>query len=103
MLHMCFFHGKAAYVFLSRKDIEDASKLIKSHFTQFGLTLHCGDRRNDGDSKTEAIFIPPSGKTATTMDEADILINEFEFFSYTDKFKNLDTIFTQSMKDDLDI
>ena len=37
------------------------------------------------------------------MDTADILINEFEFFSYCDKFKYLGTIFTPSLKDDLDI
>ena len=37
------------------------------------------------------------------MDTADILINEFEFFSYCYKFKYLGTIFTPSLKDDLDI
>ena len=37
------------------------------------------------------------------MDTADILINEFEFFSYCDKFKYLGTIFTPSLKDDMDI
>ena len=61
-----YYVDDAAYVFLSRKDIEDASKLIKSHFTRFGLTVHCGDRRSDGNSKTEAMYIPPPGKTATT-------------------------------------
>ena len=98
-----YYVDDAAYVFLSRKDIEDASKLIKSHFTRFGLTVHCGDRRSDGNSKTEAMYIPPPGKTATTTDTADILINEFEFFSYCNKFKYLGTIFTPSLKDDLDI
>ena len=57
-----YYVDDAAYVFLSQKDIEDASKLIKSQFTRFGLTVHCGDRRNDGKSKTEAILIPPPGK-----------------------------------------
>jgi len=42
------------YLFLSRKDIEEASRLIKDYFTHFGLTIHCGDKRNDGNSKTEA-------------------------------------------------
>jgi len=53
------------------------------------------------------MFIPPPGKTATATatdtDTADIIINEFKFFSYTDKFKYLGTIFTQSLKDDLEI
>ena len=98
-----YYVDDAAYAFLSRKDIEDASKLIKSHFTCFGLTVHCGDRRNDGKSKTEAMYIPPPGKIATATDTADIIINEFEFFLYTDKFKYLGTIFTPSLKDDLDI
>ena len=91
------------YLFLSRKDIEEASKLIKSHFTRFGLTVHCGDRRNDGSSKTEAMFFPPPGKIATATDTADIQINEHEFFSYCDKFKYLGSIFTPSLKDDYDI
>ena len=49
------------------------------------------------------MYIPPPGKIATATDTADIIINEFEFFSYTDKFKYLGTIFTPSLKDDLDI
>ena len=47
------------------------------------------------------MYIPPPGQTATATDTADIIINEFEFFSYTDKFKYLGTIFTLSLKDDL--
>ena len=98
-----YFVDDAAYVFLSRKVIEDTSKLIKSYFTRFGLNVHCGDKRNDGSSKTKAMYIPPPGKTATTTDTADKLINEFEFSSYCNKFKYLDTIFTPSLKDDLNI
>ena len=67
-------------MFLSRKDIEEASKLIKSHFTRFGLTVHCGDKRNGGNLKTEAMYFPPPGKTATTTDTADILINKMNSF-----------------------
>ena len=58
-----YYVDNAFYVILSKKDIEDASKFIKSHFTQFGLTVHCGDRRNDGKSKTEAMFIPLPWRT----------------------------------------
>ena len=61
-----YYVDDAAYLFLSRKDIEEALKLIKSHFTRFGLTVDCGDIRNDGNSKTEAMFIPPPGETETT-------------------------------------
>ena len=81
---MSFSFWKSYYVddtvcvFLSRKDIKEASKLIKSHFTRFGLTVHCGDKQNDGNLKIEAMFFPPPGKTATTTDTADILINENE-------------------------
>ena len=98
-----YYVDDTANEFLSRKDIEDASKLIKSHFTSFGLTIHCGDKRNDGKSKTEAMYISPPGKTATATDTADTIINEFEFYSYKGKFKYLGTIFTLSLKDDLDI
>ena len=33
------------------------------------------------------MYISPLGKTATAINTADIIINEFEYFSYTDKFK----------------
>ena len=49
------------------------------------------------------MYFPPPGKIATATDTADIIINEFKFFSYTDKFKYLGAIFTPSLKDDLDI
>ena len=49
------------------------------------------------------MYIPPPGRTATATDTADIIITEFEFFSYNDKFKYIGKIFTPSLKDDLDI
>ena len=36
-----YYVDDAAFIFLDRKDIEDASPLIISHFTRFGLTVHC--------------------------------------------------------------
>ena len=65
--------------------------------------LRCGNKWTDSKSKTEAIYFQPPGKTATTTSTADIIINEFNVFSYTDKFKYLGTIFTLSLKDDLNI
>ena len=38
-----------------------------------------------------------------TNEEADIMIGEQEFYSYTKKFKYLGSIFTSSLKDDEDI
>ena len=43
------------------------------------------------------------GKESTTNEEADIMIGEQEFFSYTKKFKYLGSIFASSLKDDKDI
>ena len=74
-----FYVNNIVYVFLSRKDIEEASKLIKPHFTHFGLTVHCDEKRNDGKSKTKAMYIPPPGKTATTTDDTLYL---YEVFCY---------------------
>ena len=53
------------------------------------------------------MFIPGAGKTKTTAiaidEEADIMIGEHKFYSYTKKFKYLGSIFTSSLKDDDDI
>ena len=54
------------------------------------------------------MFIPGAGKkedtNTTAIDkEADIMIGEHEFYSYTKKFKYLGSIFTSSLKDDDDI
>ena len=62
--------------------------------------------KKDDKSKTEAMFIPGAGKKedATAIDEeADIMIGEQEFFSYTKKFKYLGSIFISLLKDDDDI
>ena len=75
-----YYVDNVGYAFLSRKDIEDASKLIKSHVTCVGLIVHCDDNRNDGNSKTKAMYIPPPRKIATAIDTADIIINEHKFF-----------------------
>ena len=74
-----FYVDDAAFIFLSREDIERGGKLIQSHFRKFGLTVHAGNKtKKDGKSKTEAMFIPGAGKKedeTTTIDkEADIMI-----------------------------
>ena len=71
--------------------------------TRFGLTVHFGDKWNDGNSKTEAMYFPLSRKTATATNIGDIWTNTNEFCSYCNTFKYLGTIFTQLLKDDLDI
>ena len=102
-----FYVDDAAFIFLSREDMERGGKLIQSHFRRFGLTVHAGNKTKKNDkSKTEAVFIPGAGKNtnATAIDEeADIMIGEHEFYSYTKKFKYLGSIFTSSLKDDDDI
>ena len=97
-----FYVNDAAFIFLSREDIKKGGKLIQTHFRKFGLTVHAGNKTKEGDkSKTEAMFIPGAGKNTTTIDEeADIMIGEQEFYSYTKKFKYLGSIFTSSLKDD---
>ena len=49
------------------------------------------------------MYIPPPGRTATATDTVNIIIIEFKFFSYTDKFKYLGINFTPLLKDDLAI
>ena len=98
-----FYVDDAAFTFLTRNDIERGGKLIQSHFKEFGLTVHAGNKLTEDKSKTEAMFFPGAGKESTTDEEADIMIGEQEFFSYTKKFKYLGSIFTSSLKDDEDI
>ena len=49
-----------------------------------GLAVHAGNKaKKGGKSKTKAMFIPGAGENATTIDEeADIMIEEQEFYSY---------------------
>ena len=102
-----FYVDDAAFIFLSRDDIERGGKLIQSHFKKFGLAVHVGNKtKKNAKSKTEAMFFPGAGRKedATTIDkEADIMIREQEFYSYTKKFKYLGSICTPSLKDDEDI
>ena len=84
-----FYVDDAAFIFLSRDDIEKGGKLIQSHFRKFGLTVHAGNKtKKDDKSKTEAMFIPGAGKkkdtTATAIDEeADIMIGAVSYTHLT--------------------
>ena len=99
-----YFVDDAAYIFLNRRDLERAARMIKEHFKKFGLTVHCGDKRDpDKKSKTEAMFIPASGYTPTPEDTADIMLNEHQYFGFTTLFKYLGTWFDDQLDDSTDI
>jgi hypothetical protein len=93
----------AAFLFLNRKDIEEASALILQHFNRFGLTVHCGDRNNNEKSKTEAMHIPKPGTTSSTEAINDINIDNNKYFSFCNQFKYLGSIFTNTLNDSEDI
>ena len=58
-----FYVDNAAFIFLSRDDIQRGGKLIQTHFRKFGLAVHAGNKAKKGDkSKTEAMFIPPGSR-----------------------------------------
>ena len=71
--------------------IERGGKIIQSHFSRFGLTIHAGNKTKKNDkSKTEAIFIPGAGKkedtnTTAIVKEADIMIGEIAFTEAEEK------------------
>ena len=71
-LDRSFYVDDAAFIFLSREDIERGGKLIQSHFRKFGLTVHAGNKtKKDDKSKMEAMFLPGAGKKedATAIDK----------------------------------
>ena len=99
-----YYVDDAAFILLSREDVEAAAKLIKSHFRRFGLTVHSGDKRDaKPESKTEAMFIPGHGCETTAEETADIMITENEYFGYCTKFKYLGTTFDSNLNDSTDI
>ena len=52
---LCVDNG--AFLFTSKDDMLKGANVLFEHFEMFGLNFHTG--RNDGKSKTEAMFIPP--------------------------------------------
>ena len=98
-----FYVDDGAFILLSRADLEAASKLIKDHFRRFGLTVHCGDKRNNETSKTEAMFIAPQGYETQPEDIADIMLNSNEYFGFCDSFKYLGTTFDNKLDDSTDV
>ena len=98
-----YYVDDAAFLFLNRHDLETASSLIATHFRRFGLTVHCGDRRNNEPSKTEAMHIPAPGQVSTENDTADINLDENQYFSFCKNFKYLGTNFTPELNDSNDI
>ena len=75
-----YYVDDAAFILLNRQDLQTASSLITTHFRRFGLTVHCGDRRTNEPSKTEAMHIPAPGKKSTEKDTTDIDIDENHLF-----------------------
>jgi hypothetical protein len=99
-----YYVDDSAYIFLNRLDLERASKLIVSHYQRFGLTVHRGDNRDaKPESKTEMMFIPGYGQSATPADTAIIELDEHQFFGVCNQFKYLGTTFDSSLDDSIDV
>ena len=60
-----YYVDDAVYLLLNREDLEQAAKLIKSHFKRYGLSVHCGDKRRNERSKTEVMHIPKPEQKST--------------------------------------
>jgi hypothetical protein len=90
----------AAFIFLKRENIERASKLIMSHFTCFGLTVHSEDKRTNEPSKMEAMHIPLPCQQSTVDDTKETMLDGDRFFAYcTTKLKYLGTTFSPELND----
>ena len=61
-LFSLLFKDDGAFVFQSRKDMEDAAQTIHDHFAKFGLQMHIGSSTKR--SKREAIYFHPTLKKA---------------------------------------
>ena len=71
-----YYVDDAAFILLNRNDAIEATKLMHKHFKRFGLTIHTGSKINKEKSKTEFLFVPGAGTTATAPDEEDIFIDD---------------------------
>ena len=75
-----YYVDDAVYLLLNREDLEQAAKLIKSHFKRFGLSVHCGDKRKNERSITEVMHIPKPGQKSTPEEIANVMLNDTEYF-----------------------
>jgi hypothetical protein len=98
-----YYVDDAVYIFLIGKDIEDASRLVKTLFRRLGLTVYCGDKKQNKSSKTEAMFILEPNHQTTPGDTADIMLNEVEYLGFWEECKSLGTKCTPSFDDSVDI
>ena len=99
------FADDAAFIFLSRVDLETGIKFIDEYFTKFGLKVHLGTRKatgKDEKSKTEFMHIPKRGCTSSEADIADIAVGENRFISYCTKFKYLGSWISNDLDDKWD-
>ena len=58
-----FYVEDAAFVSLSREDVEKAIVPIYKHFKRSGLTIHTGSVSKKDKSKSEFMHIPGAGQT----------------------------------------
>ena len=75
---------------------------MAKHFRRFGLTVHCGDKRNDEKSKTEAMHFPAPRQQSTNDDTADTMLDEHHYFFFTNEFKHLGTTFAPNLTEPMD-
>ena len=93
----------AAFSLLNRKDLEDASRLIVSHFRNFGLTVHAGSCANNCGSKTEVMHVRRPNQLPEPHKTADVVIDEDRFFEFFTEFKCLGNTMHENLNDSIDI
>jgi hypothetical protein len=89
-INKILYADNLATIFLLDSEITDGSKMLITHFTNFGLTAHIGKidtYGKKGKSKSIAMFIPVTNNNPPSGPDRDaILLQNNKFIPYADTF-----------------
>jgi len=95
-----FFADDGAFLFESRRDLQEGMELVYRALGRLGMRCHIG--RNGAMSKTEAMYFPPP-KSAYDQADTTPLNIDGGHVHFTKRFKYLGSILSSNLKDDDEI
>jgi hypothetical protein len=102
-LFLSLYVDDGSFLFENKRDLAKGTSILYHHMKRFGLLMHIG--KDGGKSKTEALFIPPPGTTASSTDRDKVLVDNTDqgYVTFNRRFTYLGSIITDDLEDSAEI
>jgi hypothetical protein len=102
-LFLSLYVDDGSFLFETKEDMAKGATVLYHHMKRFGLLMHIG--KNGSKSKTEALYIPPPGTTASDADRSKVLVENTDqgYVTFNRRFTYLGSIITNDLEDGAEI